>query len=73
MDAASQTQMKSGAVYRCSILALVDLRSDKNEHGRQNQSGHGDSKRVHWSGSIISGLLKKATGLVAVHRLTGSE
>jgi hypothetical protein len=26
---------------------LVDLSSDKNEHGQQNQPDHGDSKRVH--------------------------
>jgi hypothetical protein len=27
---------------------LVDLSSDKNEHGQQNQPAHGDSKRVHF-------------------------
>ena len=49
MDAASQTQMKRYAPYTGrSILALVDLSSDKNEHGQQNQPDHGDSKRVHF-------------------------
>lgn len=38
---------KIRAVHGRSILALVDLSSDKNEHGQQNQPDHGDSKRVH--------------------------
>ena len=38
---------KIGAVYCRSIFPPVDLRSDKNKQGQQNQPDQRDSKRVH--------------------------